>query len=267
MIGVLDADGRFDKNVIKEVAFKRLKYKSPLLQGPVFQVSNFGQVSFIGVAAGLELAIHHMTKVAHRLINEGGRPQFLAGTNYFVDKNLMVSVGGWNDDVLVEDAELALRSYIERGAVAQWLSWPEVEQTPPSFSVYRRQRDRWVRGHLDLIPYIRKSAIPLRDKLRFLGEIYTNMFRVFIDLGVPVVGWTLMLSGVLLDLGPLLQIFSLFLLIMSVLIWDFYGLMYRKLKSYGYINVKPTTPSSTSSALSSASGSTTLYSFFLPFLL
>ena len=235
MVGILDADGRFDTNVLKEVAYKRLKSGSKLLQGPVFQVSNFDKVSFIGVAAGLELAIHHMTKLAHRLNKEPGRPQFLAGTNYFVDKNLIVEVGGWDDDALVEDAELALRSYIKKGVVARWLSWPEVEQTPPNFSVYRRQRERWTRGHLDLIKDIKKAKIPLRDKIRFLSEIYINLFRVFIDLGVPVVGWTLMISGVLLDLGPLLRMFSLFLLIMSVFIWDFYGFMYRKLYGLNYI--------------------------------
>ncbi len=91
-----------------------------------------------------------------------------------------------------------------------------------------------------------------------------NMFRVVIDLGVPVIGWTLMLAGVLLDLGPLLQIFSLFLLIISFFIWDFYGLMYRKLRSYGYINVNTAIQDSTRSAVSSLGSSTTLYSFLLP---
>jgi cellulose synthase/poly-beta-1,6-N-acetylglucosamine synthase-like glycosyltransferase len=238
LIGVLDADGRLDRNVLKEVAYKRLTCKSRLLQGPVFQVSNFSQVKMIGVSAGLELAIHHMTTLARRLHDVRKKPQFLAGTNYFIDSRLIVKVGGWDDQALVEDAELALRAYVLQGVRADWLSWPETEQTPPNFSVYRRQRDRWVRGHLDLVPSIIRAKISLQDKARFLKDIYLNIFRVFIDLGIPLLGWSLMISGILLDLGSVLRYFSLFLLIMSFFIWDFYGLMYRKLSRLGYISNK-----------------------------
>jgi cellulose synthase/poly-beta-1,6-N-acetylglucosamine synthase-like glycosyltransferase len=48
MLGVLDADGRLDKHVLKEIAFRRIKNNSKLLQGSVFQVSNYDQVTIVG---------------------------------------------------------------------------------------------------------------------------------------------------------------------------------------------------------------------------
>ncbi|MFC1790103.1 DUF2334 domain-containing protein [Patescibacteria group bacterium] len=236
MIGILDADGRLDRNVLREVAYKSLTKSALILQGPVFQISNFSQVSFIGIMAGLELSIHHLTQLARQLLKNNNQPQFLAGTNYFIDAQLMIDLGGWDTHTLVEDAELALRAYVKKGVVARWLSWPEIEQTPPSFAVYRRQRDRWVRGQLDLIPYIKKAKISFWIKLKFISQIYLLMFRVFIDLGIPVLGWLLLFSGVLLDLGPFLRSVSYLFLTMSFFIWDFYGFMYRKLTKVGYLN-------------------------------
>ncbi len=235
LIGVLDADGRLNKNVLKEVSFKRLKENSQLLQGPVFQVSNFKKVSIIGITAGLELAIHHMSVLTHNLLSRKKHPQFLAGTNYFIDTNLIIDLGGWDEKALVEDAELALRAYVQKGITAGWLSSPEIEQTPPTFAVYKKQRERWVMGHLNLISIIKKSNLSRRDKARFLREIYMLFFRIFIDLGIPILGWVLMLSGILMDLGYMLRIFSLFLMLMSIFIWDFYGRMYRILYKTKYI--------------------------------
>jgi len=235
LIGVLDADGRLNKNVLKEVSLKRLTQNSLLLQGPVFQVSNFKKVSIIGITAGLELAIHHMSVLTHNLLSRKKHPQFLAGTNYFIDTKLIIDLGGWDEKALVEDAELALRAYVQKGITADWLSSPEIEQTPPTFAVYKKQRERWVMGHLNLIGIIKKSNLSRRDKARFLREIYMLFFRIFIDLGIPILGWALMLAGILMDLGYMLRMFSLFLMLMSIFIWDFYGRMYRILYKSKYI--------------------------------
>lgn len=232
MIGVLDADGRLDKDVLKEVAYKRLMLGSRILQGPVFQVSNFKDVSIVGIAAGIELAVHHVVDLSQRLLAKKGELQFLAGTNYFFEKELILDVGGWNAESLVEDAELAIRSYVEKGIVAEWLSCPEIEQTPPSFKVYKRQRERWVRGHLQLVPYIMGSGLYLREKVAIFLKIYGNMFRVIIDLGLPVFGWTLTLIGTFVFLGPQAKFISICLLFVSLLMFDFYGYMYRRLSSY-----------------------------------
>jgi cellulose synthase/poly-beta-1,6-N-acetylglucosamine synthase-like glycosyltransferase len=230
MVGVLDADGRLSIDVLKEVAHKRLTSNCKLVQGPVLQCSNFDQVSLVGIAAGLELAIHHLTELASRLYR--GQVQFLAGTNYFIDKELLCSVGAWDQHALVDDAELALRIYVRSGQIAQWHSCPEMEQTPASFAVYRKQRERWVRGHLSLIGPIATSSIPFLSKLHFLWIIFVSQFRFLIDVGLPVLAWALLALGFFRDLSLALQMVSLFQLVVSILFIDSYGYMYRKISSY-----------------------------------
>ncbi len=230
-IGVVDADGRLHKDVLKEVAYKWIKYGSKLLQGPVFQVSNFKKVKLIGIVGGLELAIHHLTELPHRILHKQ-KMQFLAGTNYFVHLDVMTKINGWDQHALVEDAELAVRAYIRANVIADWLSQPEIEQTPANFSVYRRQRERWVRGHLMLIKDIVKSELSLYDKTRFMVKIFSAQLRFLWDISLPILAFSLLLSGELGDLNWFIGILSWYLMLVSVFIWDSYGYIYRKLHPY-----------------------------------
>jgi len=228
MIGVLDADGRFHSNVLREAAHLRLYKKAKLLQGPVYQITNFAQVSLVGIAAGLELAIHHLTELPDRL-RPGNRLQFLAGTNYFIDKELISAVGGWNQHALVEDAELALRLYIEKRICGHWLNVVEKEQTPPSFKVYRKQRERWARGHLRLLGYIQKSNIPFWQKIDLFYRIFSTQYRSFFDVGLLLLALCLLLSGALQQAGLFFTVLSFFFLAATPLLWDLYGFMYRQI--------------------------------------
>lgn len=231
IIGVLDADGRPDKNILKEVAYKYVVEGGIVLQGPVFQVSNFGDVSFVGKAAGMELALHHMTELPAQLYKEK-KMQFLAGTNYFIDADTMYDIGGWNQHALVEDAELALRLYARSRIVASWLGLPEIEQTPPSFSVYKKQRERWVRGHFDLIKPTIQAKLPIRDTINILSKLIFSQFRFIFDVGVPVIAVALLLVGVFGDLPEATIYITATFLLFSVLIWDVYGLVYRRVVPY-----------------------------------
>ena len=236
MIGVLDADGRLHPHVLKEVAYKRLSQNSMLLQGPVFQITNFLQASLTGKIAGLELAIHHLTEVADHLMS-GWRFQFLAGTNYFIDKNLIAQVRGWNQHALVEDAELALRIYAQTGITAQWLNWVEQEQTSPSFRIYRKQRERWARGHLHLLAYIRHSRIPRWEKIALSHKILSDQYRVLFDIGLPIFAISLIFFGALRDLSFFFTFLSMVSLAMIIFIWDIYGFTYRTIS--GFIDPTP----------------------------
>lgn len=231
LIGVLDADGRLHPNVLKEAAYKRITSGSQLLQGPVLQISNYNNVSLIGVAAGIELAIHHLTELPNNLLRSK-RAQFLAGTNYFIDKDLISRVGGWDQDALVEDAELALRIYIHTRIKAEWIGSPEIEQTPENFSVYRKQRRRWVRGHLDLIKVIRQANLSFGDKLYFFWKILSSQFRFIFDLGFPILAIGFLIAGLFLDLSGLSTVISLFLIFFAVFILDLYGYIYRHISNY-----------------------------------
>jgi cellulose synthase/poly-beta-1,6-N-acetylglucosamine synthase-like glycosyltransferase len=236
MLGILDADGRLDKHVLKEIAYRRLRNNSKLLQGSVFQVSNYDQVSIVGVVAGLELAIHHLTELPTRMLN--ARVQFLAGTNYFIDKDLIQTVMGWDQHSLVEDAELALRIYEKQRVIAEWILKPELEQSPENFRVYRRQRERWARGHLVLLRAIKNADITWREKLTFYSKVFLSQFRFLTDLFLFFLAIILMFLGAFAYLSPFLKALSLFLAVMSILIMDTYGFIYRRLAGYIDPNMK-----------------------------
>jgi len=231
LIGVLDADGRLHDDILKEVALKRITKGSKLLQGPVFQVTNFADASIVGVAAGLELALHHLTELPHRL-NKKGMVQFLAGTNYFIDAKCIQKLGGWNQHALVEDAELALRMYIKDRTVGEWLNSPELEQTPANFAIYRKQRERWVRGHIDLLAHVKQSNLLWYDKLHLYNKILLSQFRFLFDIGLPILAIYLMFSGLYMYAHPAFAYISILLLIGSIFIWDTYGFVYRTIAVY-----------------------------------
>jgi cellulose synthase/poly-beta-1,6-N-acetylglucosamine synthase-like glycosyltransferase len=230
MLGILDADGRLDKNVLKEIAYRRIKNNSKLLQGSVFQVSNYDQVSIVGVIAGLELAIHHLTELPSRMLHS--KVQFLAGTNYFLDKDLIQNVMGWDQHALVEDAELALRIYVQQRVIAEWVLRPELEQSPENFRVYRKQRERWARGHLVLLRAIKDADITLREKITFYFKVFFSQFRFLTDLFLFFLAIVLMFLGGFAYLSPFLRWLSVFLAVMSILIMDTYGFIYRRISNY-----------------------------------
>lgn len=230
LLGVLDADGRLDKHVLKEIAYRRIKNNSKLLQGSVFQVSNYDQVSIVGVVAGLELAIHHLTELPTRMLNS--KVQFLAGTNYFIDKDLIKTVLGWDQNALVEDAELALRIYVEKNVIAEWILKPELEQSPENFRVYRKQRERWARGHLVLLRAIKDANITFHEKVMFYFKVFFSQFRFLTDLLLFALAIVLMFLGAFAYLSPFLKWLSIFLAVMSIFIMDTYGFIYRRISKY-----------------------------------
>ena len=231
IIGTLDADGRLHADVLKEVAYKTISDGSEILQGPVFQVSNFGNVSLTGVAAGIELAIHHLTELPSGLL-KANKVQFLAGTNYFISRKVIDRAGGWDQDALVEDAELALRIYIQQRVVAGWIGSPELEQTPPSFKVYRKQRSRWALGHFSLLKTILNSNLSILEKISFVEKIFIAQFRFIPDIGIPILALVLLFTGMLIDLGNWVSALLIILIIFAIFIMDLYGYLFRKLAPY-----------------------------------
>ncbi|MEI7900217.1 MAG: glycosyltransferase family 2 protein [bacterium] len=232
LLGVLDADGRLHMAVLREVAWKVLTTGCRLLQGPVFQVSNLDAVGLVGKAAGIELSICHLTTLARQLLSCRKTARFLAGTNYFIDRRLMIAVGGWDDTALVEDAELGLRVFLFEEVVPRWLSCHEIEQTPPDQLSYLRQRHRWALGHLHLLPLIRRSALPWPAKLRLQARVLHAMWMCPFDIGLPVLSWIALVLGWANTASPALNGVMFGLLLGSVFVWDAFGRGTRLLNRY-----------------------------------
>ena len=232
MIGVLDADGRPHREVLREVAYRVMKEGASVLQGPVFQISNFANVGLIGKAAGIELSMYHLTNLPRELKSPKKTVRFLAGTNYFADTRLMIEVGGWNAESLVEDAELGLRLYINSGARISWLSCHEIEQTPPDRHTYLKQRERWALGHFQLLPIIQRSSLHWYTKITLYFRVMKGVLKSGFDIGLPLIGWIAFSLGWASTVPEALGWVMLAILFGSVFVWDYFGRSASMLSSY-----------------------------------
>ena len=233
MIGIYDADARPHPDLLKFVAFRRAKENIDVIQGPVYPVSNYDKITAVPKFAGLHLAWWHRSSYP-KLGREKQKLQFLAGTNYFIDKDLIKRIGGWDYGALTEDAELGLRLYSKEKRFSKWHPYEEIEQSPKNFRAFFHQRRRWAEGFLQLVPQIRKTRMPKLEKLSALSRIYTAPLTwVFTGIG-PLIGPVLYLAHVYsrIPSSPLLTMYSYALLAGSISYLALYPLMYHKLHKH-----------------------------------
>ena len=147
--GFYDAESRPSKDVLLYVGYRRMldPVGSRVLQGPVFQVRNFYQMTPFCRIASLYQAVAHDWYLPWLFRTL----PFVGGTNVFVSKDLMHEVGGWDCSVLTEDLEFGARAYLSCDAWPEYLPYMSSEQTPPTFRAFFRQRLRWGTGHLQVV--------------------------------------------------------------------------------------------------------------------
>jgi len=181
--GFYDAESRPHKEVLLYVGYRRLidPAASRVLQGPVFQVRNFYQMTPFCRIAALYQAIAHDWYLPWLFRTL----PFVGGTNVFVDRNLLEDIGGWDCQVLTEDLELGARAYLKRLAWPEYLPYASSEQTPPNFRAFFRQRLRWGTGHLQVVEKISKDRTcdpkrkrQLRQSLIIKGQMEWVLYQL-----------------------------------------------------------------------------------------
>lgn len=213
--GFYDAESRPDKDVLLYVGYRRLMepHKCKVLQGPVFQVRNFYQMTpFCRIAALYQCISHdwYLPWLFRTL-------PFVGGTNVFVERDLLVAVGGWDRTVLTEDLEFGARAYLWREAWPEYLPYPSSEQTPATFRAFFRQRLRWGTGHMQVVDKVKndgssepKKRRRLRRDLIIKGQVEWIAYQIatfvppvalvlhynnLLDPTAVPVGWQWMLQG------------------------------------------------------------------------
>ncbi|MGI5838506.1 MAG: glycosyltransferase [bacterium] len=182
MCAFYDAEGRPDSNVLQYVAYQHLKRggEVKIFQGPVFQVRNFFEMSPFCKVASLFQCISHdwFLPVLFRRI------PFVGGTNLFVNRELLLRIGGFDHSTLTEDLELGTRAYLHAGVWPEYLPYGSSEQTPPTFRGFFRQRLRWATGHLQVMEKIardpdcdRKQKAPLLRSLFVKGQLEWVLYQ------------------------------------------------------------------------------------------
>lgn len=154
--GFYDAESRPEKCVLLYVAYRRLVApdRCRILQGPVFQVRNFYQMTAFCRIASLYQAIAHEWYLSWLFRTL----PFVGGTNLFVSYELLKAIGGWDHQVLTEDLELGTRAYLLENAWPEYLPYFSSEQTPPTFKSFFRQRLRWGTGHIQVVSKVSRFS-------------------------------------------------------------------------------------------------------------
>ena len=71
----------------------------------------------------------------------------LPGTNFVVRRRLLEELKGWDEEAITEDSELSIRIYMEGYHIKVIPYAITNEQEPETWSVWTKQRTRWVRGN------------------------------------------------------------------------------------------------------------------------
>jgi cellulose synthase/poly-beta-1,6-N-acetylglucosamine synthase-like glycosyltransferase len=88
----------------------------------------------------------------------------LGGTSNHFRTEVLRKLGGWDPHNVTEDADLGLR-LARAGYRVQIINSRTFEEAPPSFSVWLKQRSRWIKG------YLQTSFVHGRDAFRTIAKI------------------------------------------------------------------------------------------------
>jgi len=104
----------------------------------------------------------------------------LPGTNYVIWRKIIQDLHGWDEEALTEDSELSIRIY-EEGYKIKFLPYAVTEeQEPQSWSVWLKQRTRWVRGNNYVIAKFFRDIPKFRNRRLAFDLLYTlSLYYVF----------------------------------------------------------------------------------------
>ena len=164
------------------------------------------------------------------LVNEYGRhavyglPAY-GGANCAVRRDLLVDLGGWNENSVTEDTDLTVRVMLSGFRVTYDIKAVDTEEAVETLHQFWRQRYRWARGHQQVCRDYRRAVLcsrrlSRRDRVELLMFLFVFHVPVVSALGlVLLVAWLvhplaavtsiqapLFVLWTLLFLGPLLEL-------------------------------------------------------------
>ena len=145
LVGVFDADSLPEKDVLTKVAFYFKDQKLKALQGRTTSINEKNN------ALTRVIAVEERAWFQALLSGKEKLQLFvpLTGSCQFVRTNVLEELGGWDENSLTEDVELALR-LVEKNHHIQFA--PDVcsgQETPNNIGSLVKQRVRWYRGYME----------------------------------------------------------------------------------------------------------------------
>ncbi|RCK73342.1 MAG: Dolichol-phosphate mannosyltransferase [Ignavibacteriae bacterium] len=177
IIAIYDADNTPDKNALRYLVVQLLTHKE------------------LGAAIGKFRTVNKNRNILTKFINietlsfqsmlQAGRWEMhgiatLPGTNLVIWSWLIERLNGWDEEALTEDSELSIRIYKE-GYKIKFVPYAiTYEQEPEKWSVWVRQRIRWVRGNNYVIAKFFKQIPSFKNKRLAFDVLYTlSLYYLF----------------------------------------------------------------------------------------
>jgi cellulose synthase/poly-beta-1,6-N-acetylglucosamine synthase-like glycosyltransferase len=145
VIAVFDADGFVAPHALRKAVATLLGRDAAAVQGRILSL-NAGQ-SFVARVVAME------EKGWDNMVMEGrdelGLFVPLRGTNFYIRREVLERIGGWDPQSLAEDADLSARLHEAGYRIVyqpESILWQE---SPPRLSILIPQRVRWFRGYIE----------------------------------------------------------------------------------------------------------------------
>jgi glycosyltransferase XagB len=144
----------------------------------------------------------------------------LGGNTVFIRRDLLVDLGGWDQECLTEDADVGIRLSARRVPVRVIYDDAHVtrEETPPSVSQFVRQRTRWDQGFLQVLAKREWRDLPrLSQRLLALYTLAFPLVQALTVVYVPISVWMMVYAKVPVPVAMLSSL-PLYMLALQLLI-------------------------------------------------
>jgi cellulose synthase/poly-beta-1,6-N-acetylglucosamine synthase-like glycosyltransferase len=201
IVAVFDADSLPEKDVLSKVTSYFNDKKVMAIQGMTTSINEKSNI--------LTRVISTEEKAWFQMLMSGREKLRLFvplnGTCQFIRRNILTEMGGWDENSLTEDVELALR-LVEKNHLIKYA--PDVcsgQETPTALKSLVKQRVRWYRGYMEtalkygrLLNNINKRTVdaeislagPYMMVVSLLSYINWFLVVVFLSQTTPVINFT-----------------------------------------------------------------------------
>lgn len=130
-------------------------------------------------------------------------PQY-AGTTGLIRRDLLMSFGGFNPDILAEDTDLTFKALLA-GYKVKYINYAEAgEEAPAKLRQYWHQRNRWATGHMQCAfkhswPLLKSKKMSLKQKID--GFMILNIYFLPV---LVLLSWFLLIALIVLNPPTLL---------------------------------------------------------------
>ena len=119
------------------------------------------------------------------VLAQWGSPMPLGGTSNHFRTNVLRDIGGWDPHNVTEDADLGIR--LARGGYqCGTIALPTMEEAPPIFGVWMKQRTRWIKGWTQTFLVHTRQPVRLMRELGLRKSMYFHLVITVIVVSVLI---------------------------------------------------------------------------------